>query len=107
MKKTVFIIFILLALIGGVAYYGYDMIFVKGILSVESAEKALGDIDTGLTDIETQGLTEDTIASIESENASSTPTTPATLADIDSAIAELSSFSASDTAGFSTSLSDL
>lgn len=107
MKKLIAIIIVLLILIGAVAYYGYTTLFVNGVLSMESVDKSLSEIDTGIDDIEKGGLTEETVVSIETENATSSPATSASLADIDSVIAELNSFANSDSASFGATLSDL
>ncbi|MEN9852179.1 MAG: hypothetical protein RI996_122 [Candidatus Parcubacteria bacterium] len=107
MKKTVFTIFILLILIGVVAYYGYTTIFVKGVLSEQSVEKILADVDANTADIDSNGISDETLTSLDAENATIILATPASLADLDAAIAELNSFAGADTSGFTTTLSDL
>lgn len=109
MKKTIFFIIVLLALIGGVGYYGYTVILAPGSLSEQTIDNELADIDQGTQEIQIQGLSAETVTDIEGADTgtSQVAAVPATTADIDSIIAELNSFSTSDTSGYSTSLADL
>ena len=107
MKKIIFTIILLLVLIGGVGYYGYQTILGGG-LSDQMVEADLADVDQGTNDMIDQGLSDQTVtdfSNLGSEFAANN--TPVTAADIDAFLAFLTSFGDSDTTGFNVSLADL
>jgi hypothetical protein len=104
MKKLLLIIFVLLALILGTAYYGYT-VYTKNILTEASVESLLTDFDTAVADITIEGVQEETIAEIALAVAPVAP--PLTLVELDQTLLELTSFSNSDTAVFGATITDL
>lgn len=109
MKKTIFLILILLTLIGAVGYYGYTTVLYPKSVSEIEADSLLADFDTDSQEISNSELSDETVLEIEQLSVANTSVAivPATTADIDSIIAELNTFSSSDTSVYNTSLSDL
>ena len=87
MKKILFLIFILLILIATVSFYGYKMIFLGGF-NEQLANNSFFDIDTGISEIQAFGISDELVSEIENDSMIATTTATSSI-NSDQVISEL------------------